>query len=80
MQFCTFPCFYTEGVSFQCVPVSLAGSDSEIIPCSHPASFYVGSSLLAFSFTIVFLEFKVKGRGDKGKAVSTLSVAAESSL
>ena len=57
MQFCAFSCFYTEDVSLRCVPVSIAGSDSEISPCSHPASFCVGLNLLALPVANIFFYY-----------------------
>lgn len=51
LQFCTLPCSYTEAVTLPCVLVSVAGSDSDDYPCSHPASFCVGLSSLALSAT-----------------------------
>lgn len=54
LQICTFSCSYTEAVTLRWVMVSVAGSDSENYPPSHPASSCVGLSSLAFSATNVF--------------------------
>ena len=56
---CSFllSCFCIEDVGHQCVPLSGAGSDSDISPCSHSASFCVYLSLLALSVANIFFYY-----------------------